>query len=280
MKRPKSVALVGGGNFSSSSLARFWSLSEKLGPVKASSFRLASRIANALRAGYPVKDFAEFNTCTVVLISVPDRSLLEVIAQLGSAGISWRGKSVILCSECRGSCDLRELAVRGAATASLTAIPGFHNSRFLLEGDRRAVQHAKHLIETREVHSVTIEGGLKPLYLAALTCTTSLLFPLIMVATEALRRANVPAAASKSILEKQILNCLRSYARGGKRAYEPPQELFTQLHALSARDPRFAHYVEQSSRLAEQVLHRDAIGRKNVAHALAHAASPLIGTRS
>jgi len=254
MKRPKSVALVGGGNFSSSSLAGFWSLPELLGPVKASSFRLASRIANSLRAGYPVKDYREFEACALILISVPDQALGRVIAGLASSRISWQGKSILLCSAWRASCDLREFIPRGASIASIATIPGASDIEYLIEGDKRATQAAKRLVETRERRSLTIDRGLKPLYLAALTCTSSLLFPLVMAASESMRRAGVPQALANGILEKQLSRCLRSYTRAGRRAYQPPSEFSSQLRALYATDSELAHYVERASQLTEQFL--------------------------
>ena len=254
MKRPKSVALVGGGKVSSSPLARFWSLSESLGPVKASSYRLASRIANSLRAGHPVKDYSEFETCRLILVSVPDAAISDAIAELCSAGISWRGKSVVLCSAWRDSSELAELSARGAAVGSITTIPGFQDFRYLVSGDKRAIQQLKRLVENRERRCVAIERGLKPLYLAALTCTGSLLFPLVMTASESLRRAGVASGLSISILEKQLSAGLRAYARGGRRSYAPPPELISQLYALWEADPALARYVEQSYRLTKQLL--------------------------
>jgi hypothetical protein len=256
MKRPKSVALVGGGKLSSSSLAGFWLHSEMLGPVMASSYRLASRIANSFRAGHPVRNYAGFDACKLILICVPDPALPAVIADLCSSNISWSGKSVVLWSAWLGSGELIELSRRGASVGSIATIPGFQDQWYLIEGDKRAIQESTRLVENRERRSVAIERGLKPLYLAALTCTGSLLFPLVMAASESLRLAGVPSPVAAKMLEMQLNGSLRSYARGGKRAYAPPRELTDQLLALSVADPKLAHYVEQSSRLAEQLMER------------------------
>lgn len=256
MKRPKSVALVGGGSFSGSSLAGFWLLPDVLGPVKASSFRLASRIANSLRAGHPVKDYSEFEACTLILISVPDQALRGIVSELCSSDIAWKDKSIVLCSAVRGSCDLREFRARGASIGSITTIPSCAELEYLVEGDRRAIQEAKRLVENRERRCLCIERGRKPLYLAALTCTSSLVFPLVMAASESMRRAGVPSAHANLILENQLSRCLRSYARGGRRAYAPPAELSSQLRALSAADPTLAYFVERSYELTEKLLDR------------------------
>ncbi len=262
MKRPKSVALVGGGKLSTSSLAGFWLHSEMLGPVKASSYRLASRIANSFRAGHPVRNYAEFDACKLILICVPDLALPAVIADLCSAKISWSGKSVVLWSAWRGSCQLREFSTRGASIGSIAPIPGFQDLWYLVEGDKRAIQASIRLVDNRERRCVAIERGLKPLYLAALTCTGSLLFPLVMAAMESLRRAGVPSPMATGILEMQLSRSLRSYTRGGKRAYTPPRELPDQLLALLAADPALAHYFEQSCRLTEQLLEQPGHSRR------------------
>ena len=54
MRKGQSVGLIGAGKITDSPLERMWALRERLGPVKASSMRVASRIANSLRAGHPV----------------------------------------------------------------------------------------------------------------------------------------------------------------------------------------------------------------------------------
>lgn len=263
MKRPKSAALIAGGKLSGSPLARFWLLSKMLGPVKASSLRVASRIAHSLRAGHPVKDYSEFDACHLILICVPDDALAGTVAELCSAEICWRGKTVVLYSAWRDSGDLRELSARGASVGSIASIPGFHDLRYLVSGDRRAIQESKRLVENHERRCVTIERGCKPLYLAALTCTGSLLFPLVMAAWESLRQAGVTPAVSLSILEKQLNKGLRAYARGGRRAYTRPPELASQLRALSAADPALARYVEKSYQLTQQLLEQPR--RKGVA---------------
>ena len=38
---------------------------------------------------------------------------------------------------------------------------------------------------------------------------------------------------------------LRSFLKGGRRAYPVPRELPRQLRALSAANPELAHYLEQ-----------------------------------
>ena len=256
MKKARSVALLGAGNFTDSFVSKFHWLSDRLGPVKSTSFRLASRIANSLRAGYPVKDYTEFHSCETLLVYVPDELLPGMLVDLASAGLDFRGKAVVLCSTWLDSGELRELTALGAAAGSIGSIPGFDDSRYLIEGDPRAVRQSRLLVETRERRGVVIESALKPLYLAALTCTGSVLFGLLMAASESLRHAGIDSSISASILERQLVRTLRSYVRAGRKGFPAPRDLARQLRALAAADPGLAEYLEDSSRLAERLNQR------------------------
>src|SRR5260370_4597453 len=176
MKKAKSVALIGAGKLSGSPVSEFWRLSGRLGPVKAPSFRLASRIANSLRAGHPVRDYAEFDACRLILVSVPDAILPAVVGDIASANIYWRDKSIVLCSALLDSGELSDLAARGASIGSISAIPGFDDPRYLVEGDPLAILESKRLVPHAARRTRAIQRSRKPVYLADLSSTHSLLF--------------------------------------------------------------------------------------------------------
>jgi predicted short-subunit dehydrogenase-like oxidoreductase (DUF2520 family) len=256
MKKVQSVGLIGTGNLTDSPLTRFWWLSERLGPVKSASYRVASRIANMLQAGHPVKDYAEFETCNLILVCVPEETVSQVVFEMVSSGISWEDKAVVLCSTWLDSGELRELSARGASVGSISPITGFDDERYLVEGDPLAIRQSKSLVEYRERRAVAIERTLKPFYLAALTCTGTLLFALLHVAFESLQRAKIPPGNCAALLDRQLNRTLRSFLKGGRRAYPTPRELPRQLHALSASDPQLASYLEQSCRLASLLMEK------------------------
>jgi hypothetical protein len=187
-------------------------------------------------------------------VCVPEETVDRVVAEMVSAPISWRGKAVVLCSTWLDSGELQELATCGASVGSISPIPGFEDLRYLVEGDPLAIRQAKSLVEYRERRAVAIERPLKPFFLAALTCTATLLFALLHAASASLQYARIPSGLSATLLERQLTRTLRSVLKGGRRAYPPPRELPRQLRALSGVNPELALYVEQSARLASQVV--------------------------
>src|SRR5437879_2861864 len=127
MKKRHEVGLIGAGKLTDSPLARMWALRERLGPVKSSSVRVASRIVNSLRAGYPVADYKEFGKCGLILISVPDSLVPKMVVELSSQPLNWRNMSVVLCSAALGSKELERVSHAGAAVGALCSIPGFED---------------------------------------------------------------------------------------------------------------------------------------------------------
>lgn len=256
MKKAKPLALIGAGKLNGSPVSKFWRLSERLGPVKSPSFRLASRIANSLRAGHPVRDYTEFDSCGLIVVSVPDAILPAVVNEIAAANICWRNKAIVLCSASLDSGELSVLAERGASIGSISAIPGFEDPRYLVEGDRLAILELKKLVENGPRRIIAIERSLKPFYLAALTSTGSLLFALLFAASECLRQAGISALDSATILERQLHRTLRSLVRVGRKAYSAPRQLQKQLDALAKAGPELAHYLEQSTHLAARLLRK------------------------
>lgn len=206
-----------------------------------------------LGAGYAVKEYEELDSCRLILVCVPDELVPKIVAELTASSISWRGKAAVLCSSWLDSSELDDLSARGAAIGSISPIPGYDEMRYLVEGDRLAIREARTLVEYREKRAVDIQRPLKPFYLAALTCTGTLLFTLLAATSESLQHAGIPAAASENILERLVTRTVRSFIKAGRNAYPAlPPDLTRQLRALQSVDPRLARYIEQSARLAMQ----------------------------
>lgn len=256
MNKSKPVALIAAGKLTDSPLTRFRRLPDRLGPVKSPSFRLASRVANSLRAGHAVKDYADLNHCRLLLLNVPDDMAAAIVSELAASEIGWAGKAVVLCSSILDSVELAPLAALGAAVGSVGTISGMDDMWYLVEGDKLAIRESRYVVEHRGRRVVTIERGQKGCYLAALTCTSNLLFAVIFAASEALRHAGVGSALAASILEKQMSRTLRTYLKAGRKAYLEPGELTRQLSCLAEADSAIGDYLSDSVRLAARLLEK------------------------
>src|SRR5579871_2302877 len=149
MKKLRRVALVAAGKITDLPLARTPGFIDRLGPVKAPSLRVASRIANTLRAGHPVSGYGDFENIAIVVISLPDAIVLQEVAAMTAVKARWSGTTFILCSHDLGCDALTPLASAGALTASLSLIPGFERNWFLLEADKPVERQVRPLLPRR-----------------------------------------------------------------------------------------------------------------------------------
>jgi predicted short-subunit dehydrogenase-like oxidoreductase (DUF2520 family) len=256
MRKTRPLALVGAGPVSRSFLAHLPAVAEHLGPVKSFSFRLASRIANALRAGFPVADYAELDHSRMILLSLPARSLGRMLAELVAAPIDWRHKTVILCDAEGDSSALAALASRGAATASLAPLEGFDLvERILIEGDPLALAAARRLLAHGDVKLVELQRGAKAVYLAGTTFLTTFSAPLLAAAGDCLRLAGLSPQLANQVVDRLSQRALRTYLGGGGKAWAEVSA-GNELAALERIKPELAASYADAVRLVTRARRR------------------------
>ncbi|HLJ16511.1 MAG TPA: DUF2520 domain-containing protein [Bryobacteraceae bacterium] len=274
------VALVGGGKVSQSFVARLPSLAGQLGPVKALSYRVASRVSNALRAGYPARDYRPLEACRLILICVPEAQLSCTLSDLAAAPVNWAAKSVVLCGSWRSSEALETLTRRGASCASLNPIVDAQGDRFLGEGAPAAMQRIRELVGGARSRVIEISCGSKPLFLAGMTLTGVALIPLLAAVTESLRAAGLSTPQALSILGAAVDQAARAYSKAGRKAWSGPlvrnqrEALDHQLDALLKTDPPLERFFRQTSIAALEFFHKDAkwLAEQRPSHAAAKSA--------
>jgi len=249
------LGLYGGGPVSGSFVARLPNLEGRLGPVASSCFRVASRIVNSLRAGYPVRDCAALEECRVLLVAVPDSGVDAAVASLAAAPVGWASKSVLLCGCGPGSRVLEPLRQRGAAAGSLSPIecPG---ARYVVEGDPPAFREARRLVRDLRGRAIRLDASAVPLYGAGLSLATALFTPLIAASVDALRAAGLNPVASAELAGALFQKTLRGWLHGGKKSWTGPLAagdcagVAREVDALARHDPRAAQLYRDAAAFA------------------------------
>lgn len=263
MTKTAPLGLVGAGALSRSFVIELPVLADRLGPVWAPSRRLASRLVNSLRAGYPARKYEDLKEAGTVLVAVPDNLLAEVVSGLADALADCSGRIVLLCDSRLDSAELAPLAERGAATASLMPVPGLAQ-RYVVEGERRAVREARHLVQDERTRVFELPVGNKAVFLAALAFTGPLLLPVADAAARCLRVAGLPTPAGDNLGEQLIQRTLRAYMHAGRKAWSVLSagsdrgEIARHLAALEAREPSLARAYRVLAGLALEWFERDA----------------------
>jgi len=252
--KSRQVALVIRCQINSSGIRRFKKLSEALGPVIARSYRQASRIANTLRAGYPVHDYEELAPARLILVCAPDAELDGIVSELAQARLRWARKIVVVCGNGQESERLRELAKLGAATCSLSTVAGADEHRSLMEGDPRAVRETKRLVEASGGRAIEIRSSTQRLCSAATAFASWLMLPAVDAAMRCLRLAGFTPGKAAPIIEDCVGRALRAYLKAGRRSWKTPSSaadkraFLNQVEAVCARDPALAGLLLESAR--------------------------------
>ena len=195
MKVRKLAGLVGAGGVGRSFLGRMPALLERIGPIKGNSLRVSRRIANSLKTGTGVSDYAALAKCALIWMVVPEAALEHVSAELAAA-ISLEGKTVVLCDMMRDSFWPRPLRTAGARLVTINCVPEFGERLFVGEGHPESVAELRRLLALERRKLIELRPGAKPLYLCGMHLSGDLLLPWIAGAVESLRAAGIFARRS------------------------------------------------------------------------------------
>jgi predicted short-subunit dehydrogenase-like oxidoreductase (DUF2520 family) len=267
MKRPLRVGLVVEGNSTRSAVLRLPKLREIIGPIKAASPRVARRLSNFLRAGYVAHDYEELEDAGLILLRIPDEAVPRTVAELAVSDLPFKRLSFVLCETWLSADSLSLLSQRGAAVATLTALPGRRNW-FLVEGDLPAVRPLRILLESNGARAIEIRPGTKSLCFAAGILAAALPMPLYLAAQDALRSAGITGNNLSTILDEMSQSMFREFVKGARATWGGPlTETNVSIRAdhllrLETSSPELAITLDAYLRLAKQTFSRQRAPRK------------------
>jgi hypothetical protein len=210
--------VAGAGSVSRSLIGRLPSKEQEIGPVVAISYRVASRIANALRAGYPARIVEELNSAPVILFHSPSEQAGSLLKILENAAIHWTDK-VLICCDCPvGKVARHVLEARGAAIAVVRefGLPG----RMIVEAPGgAALQAAQRLVRRLHIKAIEISPSSADRFDAAVTIGSGALTALIDQAAGLLRSAGIRDTEAARIVSSLFEQTAREYARSGKQSW-------------------------------------------------------------
>jgi len=245
--------VLGAGAVGASLVGRLPSRTRDLGPVSASSYRVASRIANTLRAGYPVRTADELNAVPGVLFHAPPDHAAGLLGILEKAAIDWKGKALVFCDCVIDQAVRQRFKVRGASTAVVRqfAIPG----RIIVEADRGSAARSDVALQTvhriaRELRmkAVPIAPGSEHAFDAAMTLGSAAITPLIDRAAALLRDAGIRGIEAAQLASSLFEQTARDFAHSGKQSWawyvrKPPVESLKAQ--ITAGGPRLEPVLRQ-----------------------------------
>jgi predicted short-subunit dehydrogenase-like oxidoreductase (DUF2520 family) len=208
--------VLGAGAVRTSLIGRLPKRACAIGPVCSTSYRVASRIANSVGAGYPVRSAAELRVVRAVLVSMPPEHLEGAVALLRNAAIDWRGKALIFCDCAPDPESRREFGEKGASTA----VAREFGTRLIAEGeDRAALRAVQGLARELGLKPVEISKGAGGMFGAAVLLGSAAITPLIDRAAELLRAAGIRDGEASRMAASLFAQTARDYAHSGRQSW-------------------------------------------------------------
>jgi hypothetical protein len=244
LRHARGAGLISAGGVAQSFLVRLPSLLAGIGPVKAASFRVASRISNSLRAGHAVEHYSDLEKCRLIWIAVPETSLDRVMHDLASH-VPADGKMVVLCGSNFDSLRPSPLRVAGAIVGSLNAMDP--DARTLVaEGHPDVVRLLRKIAALDKRKLIEIRPAAKCLYLAGVHLSAHLVLPWIAAALESFRAAGFSRAEAADAVVTLGGRAVRAYGKAGRKAWSAADAsnlrsaLERDLEPIRATDARLA----------------------------------------
>jgi hypothetical protein len=211
--------VLGAGAVSASLIGLLPSKTREVGPVSALSYRVASRIANMLRAGYPVRKADELNGVPNVLFHAPPERTAPLLKMFEKAEIDWTGKVLVFCDCVVEQAVRRRFQAKGASTAVVRQV-GIQG-RLIVEADHgSAALHAVHRI-ARELRlkPVRIAPGSEDLFDAAVALGGAATTPLIDAVAALLCGTGMRHIEAVRIAALLFERTAHDYAHTGKQSW-------------------------------------------------------------
>ncbi|MDE3196023.1 MAG: hypothetical protein KGN84_06760, partial [Acidobacteriota bacterium] len=209
--------VIGAGALSKSLIGQLPRKAHEIGPVAGVSFRVASRMANALRAGYAARGAEELRGVPVILFHAPAAQMRQVAKLLEGGGIEWKDKSLIFCDCEVPVAILERFRALGAATAEARQF-GMAGA-IMVEGTAPALGRALRIASQLKLRAIEIEPGTSDVFAATVTLATAALTPLVNRAAALLRRSGLRDKAAVGVATALFERTIQEYGHSGKQSW-------------------------------------------------------------
>lgn len=247
------VGLIAAGPVSPS-LYKLANWNATLGPVCAETLRVASRLANQMKAGAAAKPDA-LAKAQLILISGPCADFESLLDIALKAGIDWNGRTVLLVDSLRGPGALEPLRARGAHTGTLDTIDAFPDLRFAAAIDGASRRILQRFCTATHAKAFPLPHQAKHLFASGTALVSTLITPAFTAAFESLKHAGLSQPEAEDVIEHIVHQQLRAWLKASRKTWTPPDAT---AGALAEVNEQLAQYFDATARAASALFAKRA----------------------
>lgn len=209
--------VIGAGALGTSLIGQLPRKLRQIGPVAGASFRVASRMANSLRAGHAARTADELDEMPVILFHTPAKQIGAIAELLELARIDWKGKALVFC-DCKPPCALlKRFQLQGADTAVVRQF-GIAGS-IMVEGTAAALACAHRIAVELRLKAIEIAPGSGDVFSAAVTLATCALTPLVHRSASLLRASGLRDREAARMATALFEQTIQAYGHSGRQSW-------------------------------------------------------------
>jgi hypothetical protein len=261
MSSHRPVGLIASGRMIESPLGRLPSLAREIGPVVASSLRLASRYANALRAGKPAA-LEDLSGCGLLVVQAPTDSASEWARLLLRRRLISRLRPCVFLGSDPGPAVLAELQQHHVPVAVALPAATHAGPALVAEGDPAALALMRGWARRAHVSLVALRRGHRPAFDAAVRLLGIVLPAVLNGAARGMRTAGLGPVEARRLLGRMAGDALRAQglqgpgSRSRAAASQNPAGVDHEVGNLNAIDyplASFYRHAMEASRLFQHL---------------------------
>lgn len=216
LEYPGEFALVGAGSVATSLAGQFARVPGAVGPVVGVSYRVASRIANSLRAGRPARDPSVLAKSSLLVIHAPPSQMKGLANAVAKAPINWSEKALVFV-DCEPG-PMREGPMSRASFAWMKRcpIPG----RLAMGGDARALIPAQRLAALYDRRPIVVPDEMKHRFEAAMLLGGPALTPMIDSVAHVLRETGMTDKQATQSAVALFQGTVGAYGHSGRQSWD------------------------------------------------------------
>jgi hypothetical protein len=209
--------VIGAGALSKSLIGQLPRKARQIGPVAGVSLRVASRMANSLRAGHAARNADELGATSVILFHAPAVQVRAIADLLEQANIDWKDRPLIFCDCEVPVAQVDRFRALGASTA--VARQFGISGTIMVEGTAPALACAHRIASELRLRAIEIAPGASDLFAAALTLATAALTPLVNRATSLMRNCGLRDQEAVRMATALFGQTIQEYSHSGKQSW-------------------------------------------------------------
>jgi predicted short-subunit dehydrogenase-like oxidoreductase (DUF2520 family) len=258
------VGLIGAGRVGRTLTALLPHEQFQLGPVVGRTPTSARRSVREMAKGKAAASLEDLSSCAVILVTVPDAVLGEVVAKLAGVEFRFAKKVILQTTRMHSSSHLEPLRRRGAAVGSLQPlfvfqrpVPSLAGVYCAVEGDPRATRMARKMIRGWDGEFQLVRADQKLHLGIACSIAGDFLPGLLQMVVQQFALAGFLKKRSLGAISQVLDAAFREFARAGRRARPGPllrEDAVTVRHYLERLTETDPAVADAYRRLARQTL--------------------------